>query len=63
VIVLLTQSLLQHLSDDTKVLKESRLLKKYVESYCRDPQQIQLGYLKGGQLQLKNGILRRRAAA
>jgi superfamily I DNA and/or RNA helicase len=61
IIVLLTQSLLQHLSNDIRVLKESRLLKQYAESYCRDPQQIQLGYIRDGQVVMRNGVLRRRA--
>ena len=61
VIVILTQSLLQHLSNDIQVLEESRLLKRYVESYCRDLKRIQLGYIKNGQVELKNGILRRRS--
>ncbi len=61
VIVLLTQSLLQHLSNDIQVLKESRLLKRFVESYCLHPRRIQLGYLKAGQVQERNGVLRRRS--
>lgn len=61
VIVLLTQSLLQHLSNDIRILEESRLLKRYAESYCRNPQRIQLGYIKDGQVELKNGVLRRRS--
>ena len=53
VIVLLTQSLLQHLSNDARILEESRLLKRYVESYCHNPQRIQ---------DVKNGVLRRRSS-
>lgn len=60
VIVLMTQSLLQHLSNDIQVLEESRLLKTYVESYCRNPQPISLGYIENGQVRIKNGVLRRR---
>jgi DNA replication ATP-dependent helicase Dna2 len=51
-IVLCTESLLQHLSDDVEVLKESRLLKGFAEAFCQEPQSIQIGD--------KAGILRRR---
>lgn len=62
IVVFLTQSLLQHLSDDVRVLKESRLLKQYAESFCRDPQRIQLGYMQSGQVVVRNGVLRRYVA-
>ena len=60
VIVLLTQSLLQYLSDDVHILTESRLLKQYAESYYTDSQQLELGYIKNGQAEFRRGILRRR---
>lgn len=62
VVVLLTQSLLQHLSNDIQVLEESRLLKMFSEFYCNDTHRIQLGYVKEGQIVLKDGLLRRRSA-
>lgn len=61
VIVLSPQSLLQHLSDDIQVLEESRLLKMFSEFYCNDSHQIQLGYVKGGRIVPKDGLLRRRS--
>jgi|CXWL01.1.fsa_nt_gi hypothetical protein len=59
VIVFMTQSLLNHLSDDIEVLNESRLLKQYAESYCDNSQQLGLGYIKNGQSIVKSGLMRR----
>jgi hypothetical protein len=59
-IVLVTRTLLEHLSDDNGVLIESRLLKRFAESYCIDPQPIQTGYFRNNTLILRKGVLRRR---
>lgn len=59
VIVLLTQSMLQYLSNDIGVLKESRLLKQFAESYCTDSQQIELGYIRNGVVENRRGSLKR----
>jgi hypothetical protein len=60
IIVLCTESLLRHLSDDGEILQESRLLKGFVEAFCQNPQRIELGFSKNGQIILRGGILRRR---
>jgi DNA replication ATP-dependent helicase Dna2 len=59
-IVLLTRSLIDHLSDDGDVLQESRLLKNFAESFCQSPTSIVLGHRENGIDVLKPGILRRR---
>ena len=59
-IVFTTRSLVDHLSNDAEVLEESRLLKNYVESFCQWPQPLTLGYLDGGRLVERAGVLRTR---
>lgn len=59
-IVLVTRTLLEHLSNDADVLEESRLLKQFAETYCVGPQMIQLGFLKNQVVQQRSGVLRRR---
>ena len=45
-IVFATRSLVDHLSNDTDVLQESRLLKRFVQSYCQKSQTLTLAYLE-----------------
>jgi DNA replication ATP-dependent helicase Dna2 len=59
-IVLVTRSLLEHLSNDVDVLKESRLLKRFAESFCTQHQPIQVGFIKKSQDIPRAGVLRRR---
>lgn len=59
-IVFITRSLLEHLSDDSDVLQESRLLKQFAESYCANPQKLDLGFLKNQLLEKRSGIIRRK---
>jgi hypothetical protein len=59
-IVFVTRPLLEHLSNDTDVLNESRLLKQFVEFYCVSPESLQLGFIKDGAAVQRDGILRRR---
>ena len=60
VIILVTYSLLEHLSDNVEVLQESRLLKQFVEDFCTDVQRIRLGFVKHGVEQYRDGELRRK---
>ena len=60
VIVFCTTALLEHISNDIKVIEKSRLLKTFVSSYCLDPRRIQLGYYKDGNFISKSGEVRRR---
>lgn len=57
-VVFVTRTLLEHLSDDRDVLEESRLLKQYCESFCQDPQPLSLGFWEEGQAIHRNGVLR-----
>ncbi|QXD15800.1 AAA family ATPase [Rhodocaloribacter litoris] len=59
-IVFTTRSLVDHLSNDADVLEESRLLKNFAESFCKDPQLLTLGYLDEGRLVERAGVLRTR---
>lgn len=59
-IVLVTRSLLEHLSNDADVLRESRLLKQFAEFYCTRPQPINLGFINNQAEVLRNGLLCRR---
>jgi DNA replication ATP-dependent helicase Dna2 len=44
-VVLVTQEVVDHLASDVKVLRESRLLKAYAESFCQSPRPMTLGYV------------------
>jgi len=46
-IVFVTQSLIEHLSDDAEVMKNSRFLKYFAEGFCRNETPMELGYLSG----------------
>jgi len=59
-IVLSPQSLIDHLSNDVAVLEESRLLKRFVESYCQATALLTLPYFNGNEMQEKRGFLRQR---
>ena len=47
-IVLVTQEVVDHLASDLDVLGESRLVKSYVESFCKTSRPMTLGYLEAG---------------
>jgi hypothetical protein len=57
-IVFTTRSLLDHLADDADVLKESRLLKNFAESFCQNPIPVTLGYRDAGVDVDRAGLLR-----
>lgn len=57
-IVLASQSVVDYLSNDIDILRESRLLKYYVDLFCRHAQPMQLGYLDKGAVQHRNGLFR-----
>ncbi len=59
-VVLTTRSLVDHLADDSEVLEESRLLKNFAESFCKDPTPVTLGYRTDGSDVLRPGLLRTR---
>ena len=59
-IVLASQSLIDHLPNDAKVLEESRLLKRFVESFCRPVGPLTLPYYSPVGLTTQSGFLLRR---
>jgi superfamily I DNA and/or RNA helicase len=59
-VVLVSQEVVDHLSGDIDVLRESRLLKSYVESYCNQSTPMNLGYRKDGQSHLISGVFKYR---
>lgn len=59
-IVLCSQSLVDHLSNDSSVLKESGLLKGFVETFCVPVGQLVLPYKVGGIVLEQHGVLKRK---
>ncbi len=59
-IVFTTRTLVDHLSNDSDVLKESRLLKRYAETFCNKEQPLNLGYLRHGSLESRPGVMKYR---
>ena len=59
-IVLASQSLVDHLSDDAQVLEESRLLKRFVESYCLPGGSLTLAYQTSDGMIEQSGYLYQR---
>lgn len=59
-IVLASQSLIDHLPDDSQVLEESRLLKRFVESYCLPTGPLSLSYVKNTVFIEQKGMIVRR---
>lgn len=57
-IVFVTQNFLDHLSDDIKVLRASRLLKGFCQMYCDQEKVLELGYFEEGVFKKVSGILR-----
>lgn len=57
-IVLAAQSLIDHLPNDAEVLEESRLLKRFVETYCQFAGPLDLPYLaEDGTMTFQQGYL------
>jgi DNA replication ATP-dependent helicase Dna2 len=59
-IVLVSQEVVDHLSSDLEVLRDSRLLKVYAQSFCRNTRPVTLGYLPAGSIRFVPGVLRYR---
>ncbi len=57
-IVLVSREVVDHLASELDVLRESRLLKVFVESFCDQSHQLTLHYQLQGQLQPVTGLLR-----
>jgi hypothetical protein len=61
-IVLVSREVVDHLAGDINVLRESRLLKLYAESFCRAVRPMTLGYLEGGAPIPVSGVFRSSAS-
>jgi len=59
-IVLASQSLIDHLPNDAQVLEESRLLKRFVETFCRPVGPLNLSYYRLGNQEAQPGYLYQR---
>jgi len=57
-IVLVSREVVDHLASEIDVLRESRLLKVFVESFCDQSQQLTLHYLLQSHVQPVTGLLR-----
>lgn len=57
-VVLVSREVVDHLASEIEILRESRLLKVFVESFCDQSQQLTLNYLHQGQVQPVTGLLR-----
>lgn len=57
-IVFVTQELVDHLSSDMKVLRESALLKSFVETFCNLSSPMLLGNIDQGQVRQIPGVFR-----
>ena len=61
-IVLVSREVVDHLSGDLETLRESRLLKNYVDSFCVNTRSITLGYVEDGATRDVSGMHKYRVA-
>ena len=57
-IVLVSREVVDHLAGEIEVLRESRLLKVFVETFCNQSRQADLGYLRGPAVEIVPGLIR-----
>lgn len=57
-IVFVSREVVDHLSSDMDVLRGSKLLKTFAESFCGQSRAMQLGYIRGNARQLVDGVFR-----
>jgi hypothetical protein len=60
-IVLISRQVVDHLSADVDVLRQSRLLKVFTDSFCNQSSGITLGHIEKNTVKLVQGDLRYRA--
>ena len=60
-IVFVSQEVVSHLAHETDILRESKLLKLYAESFCSNERIADLAYKEGGTVQTVSGWLRWRS--
>lgn len=59
-ITLVSQEIVDHLPRDIEVLKQSRLLKIFAESFCSSSEEVTVGYLDNGLCKQVDGVLKYR---
>lgn len=59
-VVFVTQEVVNHLSGEIDVLRQSRLLKVFVESFCSNSLPMTLGYISGSDTRQVNGVFKSR---
>ncbi len=57
-VVLVSRQVVDHLANEVEVLRESRLLKVFIESFCHQSRAAALGYLLAGAVQSVPGQIR-----
>ena len=57
-IVFVSQEVVDHLSSDMQVLRDSALLKTFAETFCSQGRLMQLGYIRNGTTQPVHGVFR-----
>lgn len=57
-VVLVSRQVVDHLAKEVEVLRESRLLKVFTESFCSQGRPISVGYVNNGAVQAVRGDLR-----
>jgi superfamily I DNA and/or RNA helicase len=58
IIVLVSQEVIKHLSNDIDVLRQSRLIKVYADSFCNVAESIRLGHVVDNEPRLIEGLLK-----
>lgn len=59
-IVMLSQELVDYLSDDIELLRQSELIKQFADTFCDKKITATLGYLKEGEVVTKSGTIKYR---
>ncbi|OWK45585.1 Superfamily I DNA and RNA helicases and helicase subunits-like protein [Fimbriiglobus ruber] len=57
-VVLVSREVVDHLAAELEVLRDSRLLKVFAESFCNGHQPMTLGYIEGGVAESRPGEIR-----
>jgi hypothetical protein len=61
-VMLVSREVVDHLSGDPEILRRSRLLKNYVDSFCGDAHPMTLGFVENGAEREVPGTHKHRAA-
>jgi uncharacterized protein YaiE (UPF0345 family) len=59
-IIFITRSLVEYLSNNADVVRESKLIKHYVEIFCSNQRSLHLAYIRDGAIDYRPGVMRYR---